>query len=119
MAIPGMYDPLGRRTGSGVLKVIVIFGIVIFGIIMVFGGTASNVSGHSHDVAQKAANQFVSSIPGAAAHCVQVDSDGDGYISCPYTTPDGNAHPLECAGGFNINNGCRIPKVIVGNPIGR
>ncbi len=45
--------------------------------------------------------------------CNNHDSDGDGYVSCNYTMPDGSVHTVECAGSFNMQHGCRAPKPVL------
>jgi len=42
--------------------------------------------------------------------CNTVDSDGDGYISCTYSV-NNDLHQIECAGAYNFQQGCRLPKV--------
>lgn len=56
-------------------------------------------------------------IADAKVNCVNVDSNGDGYVSCTIASPgpDGKPHlqAIECAAsqnGCNLNQGCRIPK---------
>ena len=44
--------------------------------------------------------------------CNGSDSDGDGYVSCNFNV-DGKITTYECAGAFNLNQGCRPPKVHV------
>lgn len=44
--------------------------------------------------------------------CNNHDGDGDGYVSCTYTV-GGVPHTVECAGSFNMQHGCREPKVRV------
>ena len=51
--------------------------------------------------------------------CVEMDSDGDGYVSCTvaFTQPNGTIgkDAIECVGGFGVaaalNSGCRTPKM--------
>lgn len=54
-------------------------------------------------------------IEGATTACQKYDTDGDGYISCDYSTegPDGRRtiEPLECAPGFFFEGDCRVPKM--------
>ncbi len=45
--------------------------------------------------------------------CNGSDSDGDGYVSCSFNA-DGKITTYECAGAYNLNQGCRVPKVHVG-----
>lgn len=51
--------------------------------------------------------------------CVEMDSDGDGYVSCTvaFTQPNGTIgkDAIECVGGISVvgalNSGCRTPKM--------
>lgn len=90
-----------------------IIGLIAIVILALFSSFFSNVSGHTRVTAQKQAEYFfqVAGID-AIAQCVNNDSDGDGYVSCPYTTKDGVTHPLECAGPITTNTGCRMPKQV-------
>ena len=45
--------------------------------------------------------------------CNGSDSDGDGYVSCSFNA-GGVITTYECAGAYNLNHGCRVPKVHVG-----
>lgn len=75
---------------------------------------AADVSGHTNEVAQKEADAFIREMGiKGKARCADTDSDGDGYVSCPMVLSDGRVEPLECAGSFNWNTGCRPPKAVV------
>jgi hypothetical protein len=56
-------------------------------------------------------------IEGATTACQKYDTDGDGYISCDYSTQDQDGRrsiePLECAPGFFFEGDCRVPKMSV------
>lgn len=119
------YDPLGRARVGASLKN---FGIGVLGLafiagflILLLGSTVSNISGRTQQLAQDEADHYLRKTgladnQGATAICVGVDSDGDGYVSCPYVTKDGVTHPLECAGSMAINSGCRPPKAVFTQP---
>jgi hypothetical protein len=49
-------------------------------------------------------------IDGSHISCNSDDSDGDGYVSCSYKDKAGQVHQVECAGAFNFQHGCRVPK---------
>ncbi len=77
--------------------------------------------GRTHRLAQAEADAYLKETrltqgQGAIAVCVNVDSDGDGYVSCPYVTKDGITYPLECAGSMTLNTGCRPPKAVFAQP---
>lgn len=70
--------------------------------------------------AESQAKQYAQSLgmKGATVNCVNMDTDGDGYVSCTIATPgpDGkmDLQPVECAAnqnGCNRNEGCRVPKL--------
>lgn len=108
------YDSLGRLRFVGSFKslIVAILVVVLGGMFVYFSCVSlSNWTGRSHDLAQKEADKFLrNSGLQPNAQCVGMDTDGDNYLSCPYVTPDGQIHPLECAGGGTRNTGCRIPK---------
>lgn len=122
MALPSLYNPLGRPSGNGFFKIFVVFGIIVISgalLLFAFSNTVNNVSGRSHNIAQREADKYLRGANvDATAMCVGYDSDGDGYVSCPYITKDGATHPLECAGAMNFNTGCRPPKAVLTIPNG-
>lgn len=116
MALPS-YDHLGRpQAGNVFIKFFIALGIIVVaGVLSVLfcGGMVNNVSGRAHDLAQAEAVKFLRTAGiNGIVQCAGTDSDGDGYISCPYTTHDGTIHPLECAAAMTINTGCRPPKAV-------
>lgn len=46
--------------------------------------------------------------------CNNHDSDNDGYVSCSYML-SGEPHTVECAAAFNMQHGCRNPKMALRN----
>lgn len=42
--------------------------------------------------------------------CNTFDSDRDGYIPCTYSV-NNDLHQIECAGVYNFQQGCRLPKI--------
>ncbi len=47
-----------------------------------------------------------------AVSCVKQDTDGDGYVSCTLKLDEaGTTKQVECAGAWNLNEGCRDPKI--------
>jgi hypothetical protein len=119
------YDHLGRpRIGAFFKNVglaVTLLAIAVVFLLSVFGTCLSDVSGRTHALAQAGADGYLektnlASSQGAVAACVNTDSDGDGYVSCPYVTKDGVTHPLECAGSMTINSGCRPPKAVLTQP---
>lgn len=113
------YDHLGRLRVGASAKAIGLFilgALIVIGLlVLIFGSMASNLSGRTQSLAQAEADKFLRGVD-AKAMCVGIDSDGDGYVSCPYVTKDGTTHPLECAGSMTINSGCRPPKAVFTQP---
>lgn len=53
-----------------------------------------------------------------AVSCVKQDTDGDGYVSCTLKLDDaGTTKQVECAGAWNLNEGCRDPKIKMPTPV--
>jgi hypothetical protein len=53
-------------------------------------------------------------LKGATVSCVNLDSDGDGYVSCTVNN-NGQIIPLECARAYSFQSGCRVQKFNVKN----
>ena len=92
--------------------------LLLVGIGFTVAKCSADVSGHTHDVAQAEANRWIRMMGlTATAQCADRDTDHDGYVSCTLVVkdPDGraNVEPLECAGSYTINSGCRAPKAVV------
>jgi len=120
------YDSLGRpQFGKSAFASLVIVFMIIVGVALIvgiIGSTCSNITERTHDLAQAEADKYLKTTglvdnQGAVAICVNIDSDNDGYVSCPYVTKDGITHPLECAGSMTINSGCRPPKAAFTQPV--
>ncbi len=108
-----MYENNNNAAG-GLIIVIVVLGFIVFAVMK----CGADVGGQTHDTAQKEAEKWVRQMGlNAKAQCADRDTDNDGYVSCTLvvTDPDGKKHvePLECAGSFTTNNGCRAPKALV------
>lgn len=122
MALPRhLYSPIGPSS-NGLFKFFVVLGIVVVLCLLAFvflGRFANDVSGRTHDIAQAEADAYLKNFSiNGVAQCVYSDSDGDGYVSCPYFIKGSDApHPLECAGSMTINKGCRLPKAVF-QPVG-
>jgi prepilin-type N-terminal cleavage/methylation domain-containing protein len=116
-AIRTKHDPIaGADKGTWaftlieVLIVVAILGIGVAMAIPMFSGATGIDAG----VANEGARNWATSMgyENAAVNCVQQDTDGDGYVSC--TVRDKATDkliPIECAAAFNLNSGCRIPKL--------
>jgi prepilin-type N-terminal cleavage/methylation domain-containing protein len=64
---------------------------------------------------EKEASAFAKNIsPDAKVTCVDIDSDGDGYVSCTVFPPEGKPPvAIECASSYSPNNGCRIAQPVI------
>lgn len=105
-----------------VYHLIIVAGVCVVGAGLIFGvSNCRNMTGTAQTAAQTEANRFLSEmgIKGRAV-CSRADTDGDGYISCPYVLEGKDElHPLECACGLIASEGCRPPKAIFTGPIQR
>lgn len=99
------------------LIILAAVGVTVAGLI--FGvSSCRNMTGSAQTAAQTEANRFLAEmgIKGRAV-CSRADTDGDGYISCPYVIEGKpELHPLECACGLIASEGCRPPKAIFTGP---
>lgn len=100
------------------LIVVTFVGIAFIMIIGVFGRCTASVSGSDHKAAETAAKVWSSQMgfKPVGISCTGMDTNGDGYVSCSIAVlkNDGTPSmiPIECAGSFTINNGCRAARVL-------
>jgi hypothetical protein len=99
------------------LLIRVVIGCVFLAIVA--GGVfkvSSGCSGIDHQYAESEARRWSQQmgIEPVGVSCANVDSDGDGYVSCTVSSrrPDGKVdlHPVECAVRVSINSGCRSQR---------
>lgn len=104
------YGYHGDSNGGGFIVAIVI-ALMLGG----WGIGAAKCSGADHHSAEKEFKSWAKSLglEYKGEVCNNHDSDGDGYVSCNYTMPDGSVHTVECAGSFNMQHGCRAPKPVL------
>lgn len=81
------------------------FGI---GMIPVLGGCVQD-TGALNTSARGFAGQLGYKVQGVT--CMDMDSDGDGYVSCTVAL-EGGAAPIavECASAYSIKSGCRMQR---------
>jgi hypothetical protein len=97
----------------GMIGVAVVCGIGIAGCTCL-----ANVSGASHDKAETAAKAwaFQMGFQVKGVSCANIDSDGDGYVSCSVSTVNKNNDieivPIECAAAYTLNSGCWVARVL-------
>ena len=51
--------------------------------------------------------------------CADIDSDGDGYVSCMANVEGQGTVPIECRGAYSVGHGCRSPKLRIPAQPGR
>jgi hypothetical protein len=81
--------------------------VVLFAVIGIFVRGCNNEEG-----AKKEAEKWSSQMyPGEKVNivCQDVDTDGNGYVSCTIKPGDKNPIALECSVNLSWNDGCRLP----------
>ena len=101
-----------KTRGATVAEVMIIFSIVgIFLAIVASRGCTSG--GETKEAATRDAKKYVAElgwdVSGIA--CADVDSDGDGYVSCTIAKKNGTNEFVECRAAYAFGHGCRIPKL--------
>lgn len=111
------------RKAFTLIEILVVVAIVAILIAVVIGG-ARGCAGRGA-AAEDSMREYVGKLyPGReiiGVSCTNVDTDGDGYISCTATIDTDNGPEVverqinaECATGFlSFNSGCRQPKPYV------
>lgn len=102
--------------------------VVAAGAILLMGGcsTCAAISGDHKREAEKQARKYAKELNMNvhALTCASSDSDGDGYVSCTLIEKVGPnkqgeitkmTHNIECAGAYNLNQSCRLPKFRINN----
>lgn len=111
----------GVLLGGGAFGVLF---IGVFGLVLVGSGcsTCASISGSHQREAESQARAWTEEIgmKVKAITCAGTDSDGDGYVSCTIVEDLGDKgtkmHSMECAGAYNLNQGCRVPKLQIRQP---
>lgn len=107
-----------------------VFGLMVFLIMLLGGATVALIvlaagcnaigaaSGRSHAQALTAARAWSAEM-GVSPNrvtCANSDTDGDGYVSCNVSIEKSDKSieiiPIECAGAFTLNNGCRTARIL-------
>lgn len=84
---------------------------------MGLGACGCNLTGANKKSAETNAQNFAEELglDYKKVSCNNLDSDGDGYVSCTMAMSDGSIEQFECA-AWGLNSGCRRPKLI-GQPL--
>lgn len=108
------------RAGLSLVELMIVVSILAVLFLICGGGVwraTTTMSGAQQQDATAQAITYGRTLYGetATAICVRSDSDGDGYVSCTLVYDGANGkvnQAIECAAGFTINEGCRIPKML-------
>lgn len=101
-----------KTRGATFAEVMIVFSIVgIF--LAIFASRGCTSGSETKAAATTDAKKFVAElgwdVSGIA--CADVDSDGDGYVSCTIAKKDGTNEFVECRGAYAFGHGCRLPKL--------
>ncbi len=108
------YKPRRTLTEWFVLGAIV---LVLLALVVVGGMRAcTGVLNVDHKAAEQEATKWAGQmgIEPVGVSCANIDSDGDGYVSCMVSSrkKDGSIelHAVECSVAISINSGCRSQR---------
>lgn len=100
-----------RYTTVELLLLIASMGVIL---VLLVSALRMLLAGHGSTVEEEAitwAHGMALDVKGV--ECTTVDTNNDGYVFCTLSIMQGGKIemvPVECAGKFNINNGCRMQK---------
>lgn len=100
--------------GFTLIELMVVVAIVGVFLALVFAGSCTSGPETKRSATQDA-KRFVDELGWQVQgiSCADVDSDGDGYVSCTIAKQDGTSEFVECRGAYSFGHGCRIPKLRV------
>lgn len=104
------------KRGWTLVELMIVVAIVgVFASLVIFGISRGCTSqrGTAEPEARKWAQDLGLNPTGVS--CANLDTDGDGYVSCTVATKDekGNVtvYPVECAQKWSLNSGCKTQLV--------
>lgn len=98
--------------GCVLIPVGLTFVVVISSIVVSVGGSFFlTVTGANKAYAEEQLTEYVQGTSLTARTCLNLDTDGNKYISCDVMTKEGDLKTVECAAKWTFNEGCREPKL--------
>lgn len=102
-----------RRRGMTLAELMIVIGILGVASALVVWGCVSATAGEKQKLAAEAevhtwAKALHLELEGV--DCADIDSDGDGYVSCSVSVKGQAVQDIECRGAWSRGHGCRKPK---------
>jgi hypothetical protein len=98
---------------NNLVKVGILFGFLAIGavvVVNVFNSASGNASNSARNSARIWIQQMYPNEEGNVV-CQNVDTDGNGYVSCSIRVGNRAPMALECSPFSSLNAGCRIPVI--------
>lgn len=94
---------------SGDSAITAFFTLVFAGVIVALLFGKCVMDGETAQIEAKEYARNFLGVQNARVRCQNIDSGGDGYVSCSVRDLDtGKVYPLQCSGAFTLNEGCAI-----------
>lgn len=102
------------QSNSGAPAWVMVVGVVGVLALVIFGRGCCVGPEQTH-AAQKEAKKWAADLglQVTGVSCGDVDSDGDGYVSCTIALVNGDTKAIECRGAYSWGHGCRDPKLTI------
>jgi len=87
--------------------------VVVLGMISPLGAVECATGDKIRSAAEDEARTFAQTLglDDVGVSCADVDSDGDGYVSCAINAGAAGFRAVECRSRWAIGHGCRVPKL--------